>query len=92
MSRTPRSRDPAGLCAELAGDGLRVDRTHQRELAEYLNGVTVSERVTNVGKTGWHEIDGNHAFVLPAETISADMSERVMLDTRRMAHTRRAAP
>jgi putative DNA primase/helicase len=73
--------DPASLCGELAGDGLQVDRSHQRELAEYLSGVTVSERVTNVSKTGWHEIDGQHVFVLPAETIAGDLSERVMLDT-----------
>jgi hypothetical protein len=73
--------EPASLCGELAGDGLQIDRTHQRELAEYLNGVIVSERVTNVGKTGWHKIDGQHVFVLPAETIAGNLSERVMLDT-----------
>ena len=32
--------EPAGLCAELAGDGLRIDRARQRELAEYLTGVS----------------------------------------------------
>jgi putative DNA primase/helicase len=41
----------------------------------------VSERVTNVSKTGWHEVDGQHVFVLPTETISVATSERVMLDT-----------
>ena len=82
MSLTPALQgEPASLCGELAGDGLQIDRTRQRELAEYLSGVIVSERVTNVGKTGWHEIDGQHVFVLPAETISGAISERVMLDT-----------
>ena len=72
--------DPAGLCAELASDGLRINRSHQRELAEYLTGVSVSERVTIVGQTGWQEIDGQPVFLLPGETIAADMSERVVLD------------
>jgi uncharacterized protein (DUF927 family) len=72
--------DPAGLCAELAGDGLGISRSHQRELAEYLAGVSVSERVTIVSQTGWQEVGGQRVFVLPDETIAADMSERVVLD------------
>ena len=62
--------EPAALCAELAGDGLRINRSRQKELVEYLSGVAVSERVTNVGRTGWHEVGGHPVFVLPAETIS----------------------
>ena len=73
--------EPATLCAELASEGLRIDRAHQRELAEFLSGVIVSERVTNVGKTGWHEVDGRRVFVLPDQTISNGSGERVTLDT-----------
>jgi uncharacterized protein (DUF927 family) len=73
--------EPGALCAELAGDGLRIDRSRQKELVEYLSGVVVSERVTIVGRTGWHEVGGHPVFVLPAETISAATCERVTLDT-----------
>ena len=73
--------EPAALCAELAHEGLRINRSRQRELAEYLSGVSVGERVTIVGRTGWHEVGGHPVFVLPAETISSDIGERVALDT-----------
>jgi uncharacterized protein (DUF927 family) len=76
--------DPATLCAALADDGLKINRSRQRELAEFLNGVRVNGRVTVVNRTGWHEIAGRRAFVLPAETIAADIAETVALDT--MAH------
>src|SRR5271166_1976754 len=72
--------EPATLCAELADEGLRINRSRQRELVEYLSGVAVSARVTNVGRTGWHEVGGHQVFVLPEETISVEMSERVVLD------------
>jgi uncharacterized protein (DUF927 family) len=72
--------EPAALCAELAGEGLRINRSHQRELAEYLTGVSVSERVTIVSQTGWQEVGGQRVFVLPDEIIAADPSERVVLD------------
>jgi putative DNA primase/helicase len=72
--------DPAGLCADLADNGLRINRSHQRELADYLTGVSVSERVTIVSQTGWQEVGGQRVFVLPDEAIAADMSERVVLD------------
>ena len=72
--------EPAALCAELADEGLRINRSRQKELVEYLSGVAVSERVTNVGRTGWHEVGGNRVFVLPSETVSVGMGERVALD------------
>ena len=73
--------EPGALCAELAGDGLQINRSRQKELVEYLSGVIVISRVTNVGRTGWHEVGGHPGFVLPAETIPGDMGERVTLDT-----------
>ena len=72
--------DPAGLCAELAGDGLGVNRSHQRELAEYLTGVSVGERVTIVSQTGWQEVANQRVFVLPDEIIAAGLGEGVVLD------------
>ena len=72
--------DPATLCADLADEGLRINRSRQRELAEYLSGVGVGARVTVVNRTGWHEVGGQPVFVLPAETIAADSDERVVLD------------
>jgi Domain of unknown function (DUF927)/Bifunctional DNA primase/polymerase, N-terminal/Primase C terminal 2 (PriCT-2) len=73
--------EPGALCAELAGAGLYINRSRQKELVEYLSGVAVSARVTNVGRTGWHEVGDHRVFVLPAETILGDMGERVTLDT-----------
>lgn len=73
--------DPASLCALLADNGLRINRSHQRDLAEYLSGVVVGSRVTVVQRTGWHEVCGAHVFVLPDEALSAsDLAERVTLD------------
>ena len=72
--------EPGALCAELAGDGLQINRSRQKELVEYLSGVIVISRVTNVGRTGWHEVGDHRVFVLPAETISSGMGERVALD------------
>jgi uncharacterized protein (DUF927 family) len=72
--------DPATLCADLAGEGLTINRKRQKELAEYLSGVVVSERVMVVGRTGWHEIRGARVFVLPGEPIALSTGERVALD------------
>ena len=72
--------EPGALCAELAGAGLYINRSRQKELVEYLSGVAVSARVTNVGRTGWHEVGDRRVFVLPAETISSDIGETVSLD------------
>jgi putative DNA primase/helicase len=73
--------DPSALCGVLADAGLRVNRTQQRMLVNYLSGVEVQGRVTHVDRTGWHEIDGHQVFVLPDETIGPVRLERVVLDT-----------
>ncbi len=73
--------DPAALCAELAHEGLRINRSKQRELAEYMSGLSIDERVTIVRRTGWHEIGGHLVFVLPSDIISVGARERVALDT-----------
>jgi putative DNA primase/helicase len=72
---------PAALCGMLADAGLRIDRTQQRLLATYLSGVEVRGRVTRVERTGWHEIGGQKVFVLPDNTISANRTESVVLDS-----------
>jgi uncharacterized protein (DUF927 family) len=72
--------DPPSLCGLLAGEGLRIDRGQQRQLAAYLGGVTVMSRVTLVHRTGWHEIAGKQVFVLPVHTIGPTGAERVILD------------
>jgi uncharacterized protein (DUF927 family) len=72
--------DPATLCAALADEGLKINRSKQRELAEYMSGLSVQERVTIVKRTGWHDIGGQSMFVLPVETIAVGRSERVVLD------------
>ncbi len=72
--------DAAALAASLAGDGLRINRSHQRELASYLCGVAVKKRVTMVTRTGWHVIGSDDVFVLPHETIGPRGAETVILD------------
>jgi uncharacterized protein (DUF927 family) len=72
--------DPATLCAVLADEGLKINRTKQKEFAEYLSGVDVSARVTIVNRTGWHEVGGKLIFALPTETIGAGDETRVVID------------
>lgn len=72
--------EPAALCADLASDGFRINRSQQRALAVYLSGATVTGRVTVVNRTGWHDIGGQAVFML-AEQISAPRGiETVILD------------
>ncbi len=72
--------EPAALCADLASDGLGINRSQQRALANYLSGATVTGRVTVVNRTGWHDIGGQSVFML-AEQISAPRgTETVILD------------
>lgn len=74
--------DPAALCAKLAGEGLRINREHQRKLSEYISSVSIYARVTHVERTGWHKIGGSHAFVMPGAPIAAsDLDERVILSS-----------
>jgi uncharacterized protein (DUF927 family) len=72
--------EPAALCATLADEGLRINRSKQKELAEYLSGVRIEARVTIVNRTGWHQIGKDHIFVLPGKTITREGSERIVLD------------
>jgi putative DNA primase/helicase len=67
--------EPAALCATLAHEGLRINRSKQREFAEYLSGVGVDTRVTIVNRTGWHEVGGHPVFTLPKETIPTSIGE-----------------
>jgi putative DNA primase/helicase len=80
VSEATLQGEPASLCATLADEGLKINRSRQKELAEYLISVGVDKRVTIVNHTGWHEVDGRPVFVLPAETIAAGISEIVVLD------------
>jgi putative DNA primase/helicase len=72
--------EPAALCQSLASEGLHIERSRQRALADYLNGADVCERVTRVERTGWHSIGGHEVFVLPTETIGPPSTETVVLD------------
>jgi hypothetical protein len=73
--------DPSKLAGEIGSAGLYINRTRQKEFAEYLNGVEPPNRVTHVDRTGWHEIRGKRVFVLPQETIGADaLGETVVLE------------
>ena len=72
--------DLASLCAMLADEGLHIVRGQQRALCDYLNGCRVDERVTVVGRTGWHDVLGGRVFVLPTEVIGSSGAERVVLE------------
>ena len=72
--------DPAALCAGLASDGLRINRSQQRAFAVYLSGAMVGGRATLVNRTGWHEIAGQSVFVLAEKTIGSRGTETVILD------------
>jgi putative DNA primase/helicase len=72
--------EPASLCAMLADEGLRINRTQQQPFLTYLSGCNVKGRVTIVRRTGWHDIRNRQVFVLPSETIGPTGSERVILD------------
>lgn len=68
------------LCQALASEGLFIERDKQKELARYLNGAHVSQRVTVVDHTGWHVFGGRQVFVLPNETIGSPECETVILE------------
>ena len=72
--------EPSAFCQSLASDGLHIERSRQRDLADYLNGADVSGRVTRVETTGWHTIAGQQVFVLPSETIGPPAVESVILE------------
>jgi putative DNA primase/helicase len=72
--------DPATLCAGLAEGGLSIARSEQRAFACYLSGAETRQRVTMVQRTGWHDIGGKLAFVLPGAAIGAKGADTVVLD------------
>ena len=72
--------DPSILCRTLADEGLKISRKHQKPFADYLSSVRIDKRVTVVGRTGWHEINGQLVFALPDQTISSGSGDPVMLD------------
>jgi uncharacterized protein (DUF927 family) len=80
VSESALQGDPGPLCAALACDGLRINRTRQRDFAGYLSGATVKRRVTTVLRTGWHDIGAQSVFVLPEITIGPRGAETVILD------------
>lgn len=71
--------DVKALCGKLAHKGLRIDRAGGKYLADYLNAVDVSSRVTLVTRTGWTDLAGQKCFVLPDGGIGAPPGERVIL-------------
>lgn len=72
--------DPAQLCAVLAGDGLKINRSQQKALISYLAGSEPKDRVTVVSRTGWHQVAGQRVFVLPQQSFGASSAEKVILD------------
>jgi putative DNA primase/helicase len=68
------------LCATLAGRGLKIATGRIRtQLIRYINEAAVEDRVTQVARTGWHEIDGTKVFILPHATIGSVEGETVIL-------------
>ena len=82
--------EPAALCQALAADGLHIERSKQRTLANYLNGADARGRVTRAESTGWHAIGGSEVFVLPFETIGPAGAETVILEGGASAPLQRA--
>jgi Domain of unknown function (DUF927) len=73
--------DTASICSSLANKGLTVNRSAQRYLVSYLSRASVKTRVTIVERTGWHEVDGQMAFVLTDSTIGCGGCEHIILNT-----------
>ena len=73
--------EPATVCQSLVAEGLNVERSKQRTLANYLNGAETNQRVTRVETTGWHTIGGREYFQLPGQTIGPAGAETVILET-----------
>jgi putative DNA primase/helicase len=63
--------DGSAICAALASRGLKIVTGSVRQnFVTYLNRAVVKARVTIVARTGWHEVGGKRAFVLPDGTNS----------------------
>jgi putative DNA primase/helicase len=74
-------RNFARLCGQLASEGLRIAVGPPRELLQqYLNRVKLSERITIVSRTGWHEMEAGPVFALPTEIFDSVRTEPVIFD------------
>jgi uncharacterized protein (DUF927 family) len=71
--------DPSSLCGELAQQGLRITTSASKRalFVAYLNVADSDKRATNVGRTGWCELNDDKVFVLPARTIGVTGNETV---------------
>src|SRR5689334_23498702 len=78
--------DASALCGALARKGLRVvTGVHRLHFIRYLNGVSVSDRVTTVDRCGWHDIQGARVFVLPNLTLGEIPDETIIVESTIMA-------
>jgi uncharacterized protein (DUF927 family) len=68
------------LCAELAAKGLAIAKNQQVKLMGYLAACPTPGRVTQVARTGWHDLESGPVFVLPGKTLGAAGSEAVVLE------------
>jgi len=60
--------DIPALCGKLASQGLKMAIGRNRQhLLQYLNDSIVEKRINSFPRTGWNEIDGKVAFVLPGQ-------------------------
>jgi hypothetical protein len=60
--------DIPALCGKLASLGLKITTGRNRQhLLQYLNDSIVEKRINSFPRTGWNEIDGKVAFVLPGQ-------------------------
>ena len=71
----------SALSANLASRGLKVstNRTARAELINYLNEISVEQRVSLVGRTGWNEVNHKKVFALPTETIGFAANETIII-------------
>jgi uncharacterized protein (DUF927 family) len=61
------------------GMDIKCTMTARRSFAEFLAAAKVTVRATLAHCTGWIEIDGERAFVLPGETVGVGLKEEVLL-------------
>jgi putative DNA primase/helicase len=81
VSDADLQRNFVRVCGELASRGLRIAVGPSRELLlQYLNRVSVPNRITIVSHTGWHALNDGKVFVLPNEAIGRTGTEPVILD------------
>jgi putative DNA primase/helicase len=75
------------IAAQLENAGLSVG-TDQREhnlLKQFLSGITVNRRLRCVSRTGWHEVNGGHVYVLSDTESFGPEAKGVILQADRIA-------